>query len=70
MIKAGKINLIINTPAGKGPRSDDYQIRLHAISLGVPYTTTMSGAQALVYAIESVSKKEVEVMPLQEYYKK
>ncbi|PKL92437.1 MAG: carbamoyl phosphate synthase large subunit [Candidatus Goldiibacteriota bacterium HGW-Goldbacteria-1] len=70
MIKAGKINLIINTPAGKGPRSDDYQIRLHAISLGVPYTTTMSGAQALVYAIESVSKKEVEVKPLQEYYTK
>lgn len=69
-IKTGKVNLIINTPVKKGPGSDDYQIRTLAIAAGVPYTTTMSGAQAVVCAIEAVKKKGVGVKPLQEYYKK
>jgi carbamoyl-phosphate synthase large subunit len=68
-IKSGKVNLIINTPAGKGPKSDDYRIRTMAIAAGVPYTTTMSGAQAVVAAIEAVKKKGIEVKSLQEYYK-
>jgi carbamoyl-phosphate synthase large subunit len=69
LIKHGKINLIINTPVGKGPKSDDFKIRTLAISAGVPYTTTMSGAQAVVAAIEAVMKKGLNVKPLQEYYK-
>ena len=63
-IKAGKVNLIINTPVGKGPKSDDYRIRTLAISAGVPYTTTMSAAQAVVAAIEAVKKKGLEVKSL------
>ncbi len=70
LIKNGKVNLIINTPVGKGPKSDDYKIRTLAISAGVPYTTTMSGAQAVVAAIEAVIKKGLSVKSLQEYYKK
>jgi carbamoyl-phosphate synthase large subunit len=69
IIKTGNVNLIINTPVKKGPGSDDYQIRTLAIAAGVPYTTTMSGAQAVVCAIEAVKKKGVGVKPLQEYYK-
>jgi carbamoyl-phosphate synthase large subunit len=69
-IKDGKIDLIINTPVNKGPGSDDYQIRTLAITAGVPYTTTMSGAQAVVAGIEAVKKKGLEVKSLQEYYKK
>jgi carbamoyl-phosphate synthase large subunit len=69
MIRDRQINLIINTPAGKGPRSDDYEIRRHAILMGVPYTTTLSGAQAIVTAIESVKKKEITIKSIQEYYK-
>ncbi len=67
-IKEGKINMIINTPVGKGPKSDDYRIRTLAITAGVPYTTTMSGAQAVVTAIEAVKVKGIGVKPLQEYY--
>jgi carbamoyl-phosphate synthase large subunit len=69
LIKNGKVNLIINTPVGKGPKSDDYRIRTTAIGAGVPYTTTMSGAQAVVAAIEAVKKQGIEVKSLQEYYK-
>jgi carbamoyl-phosphate synthase large subunit len=70
LIKAGKVNLIINTPVSKGPKSDDYRIRMQAIASGVPYTTTMSGAQAVVAAMEAVLKKGLNVKSLQEYYKK
>jgi carbamoyl-phosphate synthase large subunit len=68
-IKTGKVNLIINTPVGKGPKSDDYTIRTTAIAAGIPYTTTMSGAQAVVAAIEAVKKDGLGVKSLQEYYK-
>ncbi|MBP7793022.1 MAG: carbamoyl-phosphate synthase large subunit [Candidatus Goldbacteria bacterium] len=70
MIKDKKVDLIINTPVGKGSRSDDFEIRRKAIMLGIPYTTTLSGAQAVVTAIESVKKKNVMIKSLQEYYKK
>jgi len=69
LIKSGVVSLIINTPAGKGPRSDDYKIRLNAIIQGTPFTTTISGAQAVVSAIEAVKKGGMSVKPVQEYYK-
>ncbi|MCE5301001.1 MAG: carbamoyl-phosphate synthase large subunit [Spirochaetia bacterium] len=70
LIKDKKVGLIINTPVSKGPKSDDYEIRRQAIILGVPYTTTMSAALAVVTAIGTVRKKDVTVKSLQEYYKK
>ncbi|MFP4465427.1 MAG: carbamoyl-phosphate synthase large subunit [Candidatus Goldiibacteriota bacterium] len=69
-LKNKEIDFIINTPAGKGPRSDDYLIRTTAIALGVPFTTTLAGAQAMVTAIESVKKKDMKVKSIQDYYKK
>lgn len=69
LIKNKQIDLIINTPVGKGPRSDDFEIRRTAIMLGIPYTTTLSGARAVVTAIESVKNKNIMVKSLQEYYK-
>ncbi len=68
-MKAKDIDLIINTPVAKGPKSDDYQIRTLAVALGIPYTTTMSGAQAVVTAIEAVKIQGIQVKPIQEYYK-
>ncbi len=67
-MKNKKVDLIINTPAGKGPRSDDFEIRRNAVILGIPYTTTLSGAQAVVTAIESVKKQDFTIKCLQEYY--
>jgi carbamoyl-phosphate synthase large subunit len=68
-IKDKKVDLIINTPVGKGPRSDDFEIRRHAILFGIPYTTTLSGAQAIVTAIQSMKEKNLTIMSIQEYYK-
>jgi carbamoyl-phosphate synthase large subunit len=68
-IKDKKVSLIINTPAGKGPRSDDFEIRRNAILFGIPYTTTLSGAQAIITAIESMDRKKMTIKSLQQYYK-
>jgi carbamoyl-phosphate synthase large subunit len=70
ILKNGKIQLVINTPSGRMPRQDEVKIRSHVILYNIPYTTTISGAQATVNGIEAMTKKELEVKPLQEYHKK
>jgi carbamoyl-phosphate synthase large subunit len=68
LIINNEVDLIINTPTGKGPAFDETKIRSMAISKGIPVMTTVQAAQAMLIAIESVTKKKLEVRPLQEYY--
>jgi len=70
LMKSGKIQLVINTPSGRIPRLDEVRIRSHVISYNVPYTTTISGAQATINGIEALSKHRLEVKSLQEYHGK
>jgi carbamoyl-phosphate synthase large subunit len=70
LMKDGKIQLVINTPSGRIPREDEVKIRSQVILYNIPYTTTISGAQATVNGIEALIKKELEVKSLQEYHKK
>jgi carbamoyl-phosphate synthase large subunit len=69
MIKNGEIQLIINTPSGRKPKNDEVLIRAGAVQYKIPYTTTISGAQAVVNAIETMKKGDLRVKPLQDYYK-
>jgi carbamoyl-phosphate synthase large subunit len=69
MIKNGEIHLIINTPSGRKPKNDEVSIRAGAVQYKIPYTTTISGAQAVVNAIETMKKGDLRVKPLQDYYK-
>ena len=48
----GAIALIVNTPSGKGARTDEGRIRAAAVSHGVPCITTIAGAKAAVAALE------------------
>ncbi len=41
----GSIDLIVNTPSGKGARTDEGRIRASAVSHGVPCITTLAGAE-------------------------
>lgn len=69
LIKDGKVDLMINTPAGKTPRVDEVKIRSHAILYNVPLITTIAGAQASVNGIEHLIKNDtMEVQSLQEYH--
>ena len=70
LMKDGKIQLVINTPTGRIPRQDEIKIRSQVILYNIPYTTTISGAQATVNGIEALVKKDLGVMSLQEYHKK
>jgi len=69
LMKDGKIQLVINTPSGRIPRQDEIRIRTRVIACGIPYTTTISGAQATVKGIEALREKRLDVKPLQEYHK-
>ena len=70
LIKDGKINLMINTPAGKETKEDEAKIRSHSILYNVPLITTIAGAQASVNGIENLIKNpKFDVKSLQEYHK-
>jgi carbamoyl-phosphate synthase large subunit len=53
MILTGKIDLVFNTPRGRGARADGYEIRRATLRTGIPCITTMAGAEAAVAAIEA-----------------
>ncbi len=67
LIKSKKIDLIINTPVGKGAKSDEFEIRSAAVNFDIPYITTMAGATAAVNAIKRIKRGKMSVKPIQEY---
>jgi carbamoyl-phosphate synthase large subunit len=66
-IATGEIEMIFNTPFGRGARTDGYFIRTAAVDAGVPCITTMAGMAAAVQAIEELKTGNVGVRRLQEY---
>ncbi len=52
-IKNGEVDLIVNTPRGKGPRSDGFYIRSAAARYGIPCITDMRAATLLVEALNA-----------------
>jgi carbamoyl-phosphate synthase large subunit len=63
-----EIDLIINTPVGKGAKTDEGRIRSFAVSHGIHVVTSIAGAQAAVQGIEAIQKKKMEVRALQDYH--
>jgi carbamoyl-phosphate synthase large subunit len=68
LVVSGKVQLLINTPLGKLTQRDDYQIRRTALQHRVPYTTTMSAANAACDAILALRSRRGNVRCLQEWY--
>ncbi len=68
-IKNGEVQLVINTPSGKKPKSDEVAIRSQAVAHSIPIITTLSGAEAVVNGIESLLKKGMSVKSIQEYHR-
>ncbi|WP_207259876.1 carbamoyl-phosphate synthase large subunit [Desulfovibrio sp. Huiquan2017] len=67
-IKNGAFDLVINTPSGKKTVGDAKMIRQNALLYDIPYTTTVSGARAVVQAICELRQTGLQVKSLQEYY--
>jgi carbamoyl-phosphate synthase large subunit len=66
-IADGDIELVFNTPFGRGARSDGYFIRTAAVEAGVPCVTTMAAMAAAVQGIEALIRGEINVRSLQSY---
>jgi carbamoyl-phosphate synthase large subunit len=68
LIRGGEVDLVINTPFGRGPRGDGYFIRTAAAAAGIPCVTTLPGAFAAVQGIEALLRDGEEPRSLQEYH--
>jgi carbamoyl-phosphate synthase large subunit len=64
----GQIQLIINTPSGKGARTDEGRIRAAAVAHGVPCITTIPAAEAVLRAMEALRDEELSVQALQDRF--
>jgi carbamoyl-phosphate synthase large subunit len=68
LIGAGKVQLVVNTPRGSGPRADGAYIRAAAASQGIPCITTTAAAIAAANGMADWSTHELRVRTLQEYH--
>ncbi len=68
-IMSHKIELIINTPAGKKGQSDGAAIRKAAVKYNIPYITTLTAARAAVQGIGEYRIGGGGVKSLQEYHR-
>ena len=67
-LKNGDVALILNTPSGKGARTDEGRIRAAAVQHGVPCITTIPAAEAAVRAMDALRHEEMTVQSLQERF--
>ncbi|HBI42779.1 MAG TPA: carbamoyl phosphate synthase large subunit, partial [Planctomycetales bacterium] len=67
-MKNDKIALVINTPSGKGARTDEGKIRASAVAHGVTCITTMAAAHAAVEACRALQQRELTVSALQDRF--
>ncbi len=64
----GTVQLIFNTPRGKGARTDEGRIRAASVLYGVPCITTLPAAEACVRAMEGMRKAPLAVQPIQDRF--
>jgi len=70
IITKGFVQLVINTPLGRGSRQDGWLIRSAAVSRGVPCITTIPGFKAAVSGITALQSADFEIKSLQEWMRK
>jgi carbamoyl-phosphate synthase large subunit len=68
LIVNGQVQLLINTPLGKHSQRDDYTMRQAAVAHRIPYTTTLSAANAACDAILALRFRPPSVRALQEWH--
>ena len=62
------IDLILNTPSGKGARTDEGTIRATAVQHGIPCITTIQAAEAAVAALKALRSQDMGVQALQDRF--
>jgi carbamoyl-phosphate synthase large subunit len=69
MLNSGDIDLVINTPVGRGTRADGWAIRTAAVQRSIPIITTTAGFSAAVEGIKALQAGDLSVSPIQEWLK-
>ena len=64
----GRVQLIFNTPRGKGARTDEGRIRAASVLYGVPCITTLPAAEACVRAMEALRTESLTVQAIQDRF--
>ena len=70
MLNSGDIDLVINTPVGRGTRADGWAIRTAAVQRSIPIITTTAGFSAAVEGIKALQAGDLGVSPIQEWLKR
>ncbi len=68
LIAQGKVQLVINTPRGLGPRADGQHIRMAAVTYHVPCLTTLAAARAAAGGMADARSHPLVVRSLQELH--
>jgi carbamoyl-phosphate synthase large subunit len=68
LIAEGKVQLVVNTPRGLGPRADGQHIRQAAVTFHVPCLTTLAAARAAAAGVADARVHALEVRPLQDLH--
>ena len=67
IINSGEVNLVINTPLGRGTRQDGWLIRTAAVQRSIPCITTIAGFKAAAAGINELHVKDFSINSLQEW---
>ncbi|MHB1554329.1 MAG: carbamoyl-phosphate synthase large subunit [Acidimicrobiales bacterium] len=68
LIAGGAVQMVVNTPRGRGSRDDGVHIRAAAVAHHVPCITTLSAARAAVTGIAESARHPLVVRSLQELH--
>ncbi|MCU1462789.1 MAG: carbamoyl-phosphate synthase large subunit [Acidimicrobiales bacterium] len=69
LISTGQVDLVVNTPRGRGPRADGAHIRTAANVHNVPCLTTVAAARAASAGIADWARHKLSVRSLQEFHR-
>ena len=69
LIRSGSVQMVVNSPRGRGPRSDGEHIRAAAGAVGIPLLTTANAALAAARGLADWRRFPLAVRTLQEYHK-
>ena len=70
LLNSGEVDLVINTPVGRGTRADGWAIRTAAVQRSIPIITTTAGFSAAVEGIKALQAGDLGVAPIQEWLKR
>ncbi len=67
ILNSGEIDLVINTPVGRGTRADGWAIRTASVQRNIPIITTTPGFSAAVEGIRVLRQGDLDVQSIQEW---